>query len=193
MKKYIIIAIAALAASVACSKVQTADLQKEISFEVAQGVQTKASGSQYDNGAFGTYAWYNGNDGSNTEFMVNETVDKIGGVWKTKYNTFYWPKTGNVEFISYSPFAGLNNVADTIPAITRTTIQYKGISTVVDATHPAVDYMYADKAIATKNVDSVLDSLGRGAGNDSGYSGVPTIFRHALAKVSFKLKANFVL
>lgn len=183
MKKYIIIAIAALAASVACSKVQTADLQKEISFEVAQGMQTKASGSKYDNGAFGTYAWYTANPGAGSDhapFMVNETVDLVGGVWKTSVNTFYWPKTGSVEFISYSPFDGANGTANSNPAVTQNTITYTNL------TADNVDYMYADKATASKNVNMVTDGV------ESGYSGVPTIFRHALAKLSFKIKANFV-
>ena len=183
MKKYIIIAFAALAASVACSKVETPEVQKEINFEVANALQTKATGSLYNNGAFGTYAWFTANPGAGSDhapFMVNETVDKVGGVWKTSVNTFYWPKTGSVEFISYSPVSGTNGTADSNPAITQNTITYTGI------TAGDVDYMYADKATASKNVNIVNDGV------DSGYSGVPTIFRHALAKLSFKIKANFV-
>lgn len=183
MKKYIIIAAAALAASVACSKVETPEVQKEINFEVANALQTKATGSLYNNGAFGTYAWFTANPGAGSDhapFIVNETVDKVGGVWKTSVNTFYWPKTGSVEFISYSPVSGTNGTADSNPAITQNTITYTGI------TAGDVDYMYADKATASKNVNIVNDGV------DSGYSGVPTIFRHALAKLSFKIKANFV-
>ena len=183
MKEYIIIAFAALAASVACSKVETPEVQKEINFEVANALQTKATGSLYNNGAFGTYAWFTANPGAGSDhapFMVNETVDKVGGVWKTSVNTFYWPKTGSVEFISYSPVSGTNGTADSNPAITQNTITYTGI------TAGDVDYMYADKATASKNVNIVNDGV------DPGYSGVPTIFRHALAKLSFKIKANFV-
>ena len=181
MKKYIIIAIAALAASVACSKVETVDLQKEISFEVANNIRTKADiGSVYSNGAFGTYAWFNNTD----EFMVNEKVNLTGGVWKTVDHTFYWPKTGSVSFISYSPFEGTSNTAGTTPAITDTTITYTGV------TARDIDLMYADKATCSNNVNEVLDSLG--TGSDSGFTGVPTIFRHALAKLSFKVMANFI-
>lgn len=182
MKKYIIIAIAALAASVACSKVETVDLQKEISFEVINSsVQTKAfSGSIYSNGDFGTYAWFN----DTTEFMVNEKVGKAGGVWKTVDHTFYWPKTGSVSFISYSPFAGTSNTAGTTPVVKADSLLYNGV------TAGTTDLMYADRATCSNNVNEVLDSLGRGS--DSGFSGVPTIFRHALAKLSFKVMANFI-
>jgi len=180
MKKYIIIALAALAASVACSKVETVDLQKEINFEVANNIRTKADiGSVYSNGAFGTYAWFNDTD----EFMVNEQVDLAGGVWKTVDHTFYWPKTGSVSFISYSPFDGTSNTAGTTPVVEKDKITYTGV------TAGAIDLMYADKATCSNNVNEVLDSLG--TGSDSGFTGVPTIFRHALAKLSFKVQANF--
>lgn len=176
MKKYIIIAAAALAASVACSKVETVDIQKEISFEVANNIRTKAfTGSVYNNGAFGTYAWFNNTD----EFMVNEQVNLTGGVWKTVDHTFYWPKTGSVSFISYSPFAGTSNTAGTTPVIEKDKITYTGV------TAGNTDLMYADKATCSNNIDEVEDGT-------NSYTGVPTIFRHALAKLSFKVMANFL-
>lgn len=176
MKKYIIIAASALVALAACSKVETADLQKEINFEVANSIKTKAfTGSVYNNGAFGTYAWFNNTD----EFMVNEQVDLSGGVWKTVDNTYYWPKTGSVSFISYSPFAGTSNTAGTTPVVAKDKITYTGV------TAGATDLMYADRATCSNNVNEVEDGT-------NSYTGVPTIFRHALAKLSFKVMANFV-
>ena len=200
MKKYIIITAAFFAALIACSRIETPvleqSLDQEISFQVAQKIQTKANTVYDQNVPFGTYAWYSAGSTDSTSshnvpFMVNETIAYTGGVWKAKYNTFYWPKTGSVEFISYSPFAGLNGTAVTPlaentpqsgnPVITSDTITYKKINTA----DGAIDYMYADKVIASKNVDNVTDGV-------NAYTGVPTIFRHALAKVSFKLRANFV-
>ena len=175
MKKYIIIALAALTASVACSKVETVDLQKEINFEVANNIRTKAfTGSVYNNGAFGTYAWFNDTD----EFMVNEQVDNNGSAWTTKDHTFYWPKTGSVSFISYSPFEGTSNTASTTPEITKNKITYTGV------TAGTTDLMYADKATCSNNVNEVEDGT-------NSFTGVPTVFRHALAKLSFKVQANF--
>ena len=175
MKKYIIIAASALVALAACSKVETADLQKEINFEVANSIKTKAfTGSVYNNGAFGTYAWFNNTD----EFMVNEQVGLSGGVWKTVDNTYYWPKTGSVSFISYSPFAGTSNTAGTTPVVEKDKITY------TDVTAGTTDLMYADKATCSNNVNEVEDGT-------NSYTGVPTIFRHALAKLSFKVQANF--
>ena len=178
MKKLFFIAVAALAIG-ACSKVQTVDIQKEINFEVANSLQTKATGSVYNNGAFGTYAWFNNTD----EFMVNEKVDHLtAGAWKTVDHTFYWPKTGSISFISYSPFAGTSNTAGTTPTITKNSITYTGV------TVGTTDLMYADRATCSNNVNEVTDN----ASPESGYSGVPTVFRHALAKLSFKVAANFI-
>ena len=178
MKKNILFAAAALLALAACTKVETAqDVQREINFEVANSL-TKATGSVYSNGAFGTYAWFNNTD----DFMVNEQVDLSGGVWKTVDYTFYWPKTGTISFISYSPFYGTSNTAGTVPVVTKNSITYTGV------TAGTTDLMYADRATCSSNVNVVTDSDIA----DSGYSGVPTVFRHALAKVSFKIRANFL-
>lgn len=179
MKKYFIIAIAALVASSACTKIESVNVQKEINFEVANHIQTKASGALYENGAFGTYAWFNGTD----DFMVNEQVNKVSSVWKTVDHTFYWPKTGSIDFISYSPFDGASNTPSSTPVVTKDKITYTGV-TVSD-----VDLMYADKATCSSNVNEVTDD--EVSGTDSGFSGVPTLFRHALAKLSFKVQANF--
>ena len=178
MKKYFIIAAAALVAMTGCSKIETApEVQREISFQVANNVRTKATGSVYENGAFGTYAWFNNTD----VFMVNEQVDKSGGVWRTVDNTYYWPKTGSISFISYSPFTGASNTENSVPVITKNSITY------TDVTVGTTDLMYADRATCSSNVDEVSDSDTA----DSGFTGVPTVFNHALAKLSFKIKANF--
>ncbi|MBO4657726.1 MAG: hypothetical protein J5639_08145 [Bacteroidales bacterium] len=180
MKKYFIIAAAALVAMSGCSKIENAPeaVQREISFEVANNLNTKATGVLYENGAFGTYAWFNNTD----EFMVNEKVDKVGSVWKTVNNTYYWPKTGSISFISYSPFSGTNNNANSVPVITKNSITY------TDVTVGSTDLMYANRATCSSNVNEVTDDDTA----DSGFSGVPTVFNHALAKLSFKIKANFV-
>ena len=187
MKKYIILAASAMAVLAACTKVEVAqEAQKEISFEVANRV-TKATGAVYNNGAFGTYSWFTAGSSATTSshdvaFMVNEKVNLSGSVWKTVDHTFYWPKTGSISFISYSPFEGTSNTPGTVPAVTEDSITY------TDVTAGTTDLMYADKVTCSSNVNEVTDSDTA----DSGYSGVPTVFRHALAKLSFKIKANFL-
>ena len=188
MKKYIIIAAAAIAA-MACSRVETPDAQREINFTVANRVQTKADTYATTN-TFGTYAWYTANAASvaaqtgsdGAAFMVNEEVGYTSSVWKTLHNTFYWPKTGSIDFISYSPFSGTNKTANSNPAVTEDKITYTGIDvTDLDSNNLPIDYMYADKVNCAINTDTT-----------PAQQAVPTVFRHALAKLSFKIAANFI-
>ncbi len=189
MKKFCFFAAMAILALAACTKVEVApEAQKEISFEVAKYVQTKAtSGAKYDESlTFGTYAWFTASNGStNADFMTNEQVGLVSGKWKTMHNTFYWPKTGSIDFISYSPFAGTSGTAGTVPTVTATTINYNDIVIAAD------DLMYADKVNCSANMDEIKDDLTPGS-SDSGYTGVPTLFHHALAKLSFKMNASFL-
>ncbi len=182
MKKYLILAACALVASVACTKSETAEPQREIAFQVAKGhAQTKANGSVYDTVVpFGTYAWFN----NTNEFMINEQVGYTASVWKTVDHTFYWPKTGSISFISYSPFAGTSNTAGSVPTVEKDKITYSGLTAGTD------DVMYADRATCSSNVNEVTDDAA--GATDSGFNGVPTVFRHALAKISFKVVANFL-
>ena len=182
MKKYIILVAAAVAALASCTKSEINSVDREINFQVANYMaRTKAAtGVLYDNGAFGTYAWFNSTD----DFMVNEQIDLIGGVWKNKDNTFYWPKTGSIDFISYSPFEGTSNTAGTTPAVTKEKITYTGV------TAGTTDLMYADKVTVACASGAGTNEINDGV--DSGYKGVPTLFHHALAKLSFQIKANFV-
>lgn len=185
MKKLLILA-AAVVTMVGCSKVvnDNIDLKKEINFEVANRLTKAQTGGAYSTSVpFGTYAWFTATSGSDhAAFMVNEKVAFIGGVWKNADNTFYWPKTGSIDFISYSPFVGTSNTAASVPAVTQNSITY------TDYTVNGTDIMYADKAKCSSNVNEIEDDNTP----ESGFTGVPTLFRHALAKVSFKVKANFV-
>ena len=170
MKKYILIASAALLALAACTKVQETSVEQEINFQVANYVQTKADASpvEFTNLDFGTYAWHHAGTAV-TAFMENEQVGKKGNEWKPLSHTFFWPKTGSIDFVSYSPYAQAGG-----PAVTENSIAYTAY-TVSD-----VDVMYADRAQnQTTNVETYF------------YNGVPTLFHHALAKLSFKVKANF--
>ena len=219
MKK-ILFPIIALLALAACSKVTPVDMpdgQQEVSFEVANYVQTKAdapANGKYDTASqFGIYSWYITGDGNTVNpWMVNQKVGFANGVWKTIVNPYYWPKTGSGDFIAYSPFAGENGKAPaanqaqlasgtaalnvqgsgnaTIPEPTITRIKAKDYTFEYPAyrvTADSPDLMYGDWANASSNVDQIKDGE-----RDSGYKGVPTLFHHALAKVSVDIRATFL-
>ena len=140
-----------------------------ISFEVANYVaQTRAGAFDYNE--FGVDAWSYDATAGTVKIMENEVVsyDDVNDQWAPS-KTYYWPINGTVDFIAY------------YPKTSKPTISYKydGTDTITytDYTVGEEDLMYADKAIRySQNVSAY------------GFTGVPTVFRHALAKVNFNVQ-----
>ncbi len=182
MKKTAFIAVLAIAALASCSKSVESGIQSEVVFQVARhkGV-TKASPEDYKDNyqgvPFGAYAWYKGVSASdNTEFMKNQKVSFSDPVWRPEGTTYYWPKSGSIDFICYSPYTADGTNAP-LPVITEDSMAYPAWDV---AANPDVDIMYADKVTGlTNNVNTYY------------YDGVPTLFRHALAKINFQIKAAY--
>lgn len=180
MKKYLILTAAAIAALVSCSKVQTAGDTEDraISFQVGRYQNTKADPADYKDDyasvPFGAYAWYKGvSAADNTVFMTNQKVSykAADNIWTPEGITYYWPKTGTLDFICYSPY-----VADA-----------KGISVTedkiafTDYTPGTDDLMYGDKATGLSDNAKTYY-----------YNGVPVLFHHALAKLEFVINAAYL-
>lgn len=181
MKKIALIAALAIAALASCSKSVEEGFNSEIVFQVARhkGV-TKADDYKTDYQAvpFGAFAWYKGVSASdNTTFMTNQKVSFSDPVWKPEGTTYYWPKSGSIDFICYSPYTA-DGVDAPLPTITEDGISYPAWNV---GAHPTVDIMYADKVTGlTANSKTYF------------YDGVPTLFHHALAKVSFQIKQSYM-
>ena len=183
MKRYILISAIAVAAITACSKSQISAPEREITFQTARymGGVTKAAPADYKDEyaavPFGAFAWYKGVSASdNADFMTNQKVSFADPVWRPEGTTYYWPKSGSIDFICYSPYT--KDGADApLPTITEDSMVYPAWDV---AAHPDVDVMYADKVTGlTNNVRTYY------------YDGVPTLFHHALAKVNFQIKAAY--
>ena len=168
MKKLLFIAAAVIALA-ACTKTIVTGPQNVISFQPANQLNTKVTGSVFPQGeTFGAYAWTAGT--ASTYFIENNVVSYSNGQWSTA-TPYYWPKNQTVDFFCYYPYSE----AGTAPVVTANQITYN-----VDFSKAAsqVDYMYADKAVGyTDNADQVQDG-------QNALEGVPTIFRHAGAKVT---------
>ena len=179
-------AVAVLLTLVSCSKQQeqlgSGDSQ-EIVFQVARYKNvTKADDYKvdYQNVPFGAYAWYKGVSASdNTTFMNNQPVgyDSSKNAWTTIGTTYYWPKSGSIDFICYSPYTA-DGTSAPLPAITESGISYPAWNV---SLHPNVDVMYADKVMGLSNNTTTYF-----------YNGVPTLFHHALAKVTFQIKQAYM-
>ncbi|MCR5325431.1 MAG: fimbrillin family protein [Bacteroidales bacterium] len=169
MKKLFAIVLSAALLTVACTKVQVnTPAQREVSFQTASYVtKVGIEGTVFPTSeTFGAYAWAAGTVG--TYFMDNEEVSFNSSTTKWKPSTtYYWPKNTTVDFQCYYPY-NMTGIA-----ISENQIQYTGI----DVEAGQTDIMYADKAVGyTDNVDEASDGI-------NGYTGVPTVFHHALAKV----------
>ena len=200
MKKYLIIGIAALAALASCTKVGIDESQipdKKISFEVASYVpQTRANSSLDSEGynSFTTNAWFFAAAGKGTDmqYMNGVTVSKGTDSWAPA-DDYYWPKSGYINFYSY---AGTRTPAVSASADFKTvtmayTNQEIAATDNILVAKPALHYtantneVSYDKALGEFNYETgyAYDSA-----TDGGYSGVPTIFQHMLAKVAFIVK-----
>ena len=206
MKKYLIIAIAAIAA-MACSKVEAVDNAPDspIRFSVVNHLQrTKATqGLQYPTSVpFGANAWWTQETWDNTAnaskqtyvFMNNQEVAYANGEWAPTV-PFYWTKTGYITFASYSPYVDDSTKASkgfsALPAYDVNNGYIFTNYTIVDGTN--VDLMYSDlaedctKKTNQTGVDVTDDKLENTT--DSGFIGVPTIFNHALCQIGFEFRA----
>ena len=201
MKKYFIIAAAAVVAMAACSKNEvefnaTSDTNK-IGFEVANySAQTKANVAltNAEDGLyqFHTYAYQFPKLGDAVEFMNDNvyawdnaaTPAKVTtgtGIYKwATENDYFWPKTGYINFYSY---AGTQAPAETVSTDKKT-----------------VTLSYTEKTIAYNDNILVADAALRFNANQETYKvdgtessahvtkGVPTLFRHMLAKLYMDVK-----
>lgn len=186
MKKIYILATVALVASAACTKIETPETPEtgsKIAFEVANYMSTKAAGDPQTAlqtegyTSFNTYANFFPGTGATQVYMDNVAVNFTAGtpnVWAPARD-YYWPKTGWINFYSYA--------GSQAPAIT-----FNGDKTVATAA-------YTDKTIAADDNFLLADAALKQNQNRTEYtsisgvtSGVPTLFRHQLARVNFDIK-----
>ena len=191
--------IALLAAAVllplagSCTKIEMAEadsrvaldynvaLEKPYSLEQPQSKAaplTKAATAYSTDDTFKSYAWYlpKGKTWDNDKveaqaYFENVTVEFQTDKWRGSDQSYYWPKLGSLSFWSYSPAKLAETNADKI-SVTKDGVTLTGW-TVNASTHQDIDFMVADFVSDRKtNVKTY------------GYVGVPTLFRHKLAKVT---------
>lgn len=187
MKKYFIIAAAALVAMCACTKNEVNTLpDQEINFQVANYLNQTKANVAFTGDSFGVYAWYTSDAGTTAEtdqpFMVNETVVPALPGWKVEGKTYFWPKTGDIDFFAYAPKAST-------PWATRnmTSGKLEGSFTSADGTE---DYMYSSMAMNYTENDPLYKVTPGDAEGTLVSDGVPVLFHHALSKVTVNFKAN---
>ena len=181
MKKYFIIAVAALVASAACTKNEAVNQTPDqaISFQVAKYVgKTRAGESLFpQDSTFKTSSWFHENATATAQsFMDGETIkwQSTTTSWASD-RAYFWPKTGWINFYSWTGYPQPSSVAEN-------RIQYNNV--VIDTT---ANPMVASAALRYAKNENVYN------GDDYKYSGtdvegVPTLFHHLLAQVNIIVK-----
>ena len=197
MKKSILLTAFACIAFASCTNDENfyENVQQEISFTPVQHLnQSRTDATQ---GAlatdvhFGVFAWYGTKDATiNTNaYMENVEISYSKSKWQPA-SPYYWLKNNSISFVAYAPYTAESAEHIFLPVFTvnETTssnkINYKDV--VIDPTDNdnSKDIMYSNKtAELTGNTQDFTPSS-----EASQYQGVPIIFNHALAKVSFKFK-----
>lgn len=162
--------------TLSCTKVEQAEsAQAQISYNVVQYTQTKAAGLYPTTVPFVSSAFYleNGktwaaNRSEAKPYIENAIIsyDVTRTNWRDADHSYCWPRAGKLTFFSYSPQA----IKD------YTQIDRNSGITITDwdvNSHKDVDIMIAD--VQTDQTSNQ---------NVGTYTGVPTIFRHALSKIS---------
>lgn len=176
MKRFGIVAIWSLCfatLTLSCTKVEQAEsAQAQISYNVVQYTQTKVAGEYPTTVPFVSSAFYledgktwAANHSEAKPYIENATISLNGTNWYDADHAYYWPHTGKLNFLSYSPAAIQPNT--TIDKDTGITITGWD----VDA-NQNIDIMVAD--VQTEQTSNQ---------NVGTYTGVPTIFRHKLSQI----------
>ena len=212
MKKYFIFAAAAVVAMAACSKTEideNAVPEKKIGFEVANyATQTKANLSltNSEDGiySFHTYAYQFPTIGSPREFMNVDVLPWNGTTQVTAANDadntiltwapaqdYYWPKTGWINFYSY---AGTHTPTETVNSTSTEDDAWKVVTlTYTDAVIAAnSNILVADAALHYGRDNSATETHKVDDSETSAHvtKGVPTLFHHQLAKITFDVEAR---
>ena len=171
MKKFYVFAAVAIAALASCTKSEVVynQGQQEIGFRQFTGSMTKTNTnlSELKGGptTMGVFAHINA---SNQAYFSNaKFVERSGNNWGGE-TPRYWPIKDKLDFTLYAPY-----VADESASYDATEKQLT--VTVADNTTAQNDFMYGTE---------------RYIGKEKTESGVPVILKHALSKVSVKIKSN---
>ena len=154
MKKFFILASAAIVALASCAKTEVVykDAPEEIAFKAVNMPMTKVT--EY-NSNLGVAAFYHGT--ANYYFNVTEFTHD-GTVWKGGQ---HWPLGGALDFVAYGPYTG----AATSVNVTNTKIE--AVEVVED-----VDFVYT----------TLVDNSGAGFTKES--VSVPILLKHAKSKIN---------
>ena len=179
----ILVSMVMVSLSASCTKVERMESSEDVpvSYQVIQDiVHSKAGELEYDKDTpFKSSAFYL-EDGKFWRTDMDDAVPYIDratisyaaseDVWRDQSAGYYWPKIGSLTFFSWSP-ASIPDSKITIDKISGVCLTDWNTYTTENR---SVDFMVADVVYDKKSNETAYF-----------YNGVPTLFRHQLAKISF--------
>lgn len=186
MKKLLFIAAMASVALVSCVKNEVVPINEddqEITFMTAP--VTKTPGTFDDGNHFTSWAYYTGDTDWNyptgaTNWINGAEIQYMTDKWKNSTQSYYWPKDdGKLTFFAFSD----NTNA---PALTGATVSCASNTGVTISNFDITENVNVDLLVA----DPAKDQQANNTDPETYYGtvGVPTLFRHKLANVEFKIK-----
>ena len=207
MKKYFVLAAAALVALTACSKMEidnSVETAQKIGFEVASYMPlTKANAAITSESVykFHTVANQFPTVGSPVVFMDVDVLPWNGTTQVTAANIasnnistwspsedYYWPKTGWINFYSY---AGTDEPTVGNTATDKKTVTFTYSNVEIDANS---NILVADAALHYGRTNSATETHQVDNSETSAHvtKGVPTLFHHQLAKLIIDVEARTI-
>ena len=199
MKKFFILAAAAIVALAACTKNEvqkTSNRQIAYNAVTAKSVTSRAiiNSTYYapTDPAFGVWGLYQATDWSTnhsssvwvgTNASTSAQISYSSSQWKNAANTDYWPLSGSIVFMGYSPYANVSSKAAISVADNKATLT---VSNFQSSTGSYVDDLMWSDAVEKSANDTNYDADGNGT---TTYNGVPIVFHHALSQIIVKAKA----
>lgn len=194
MKRIILLAASAMAILAGCTKneVRVNAPDKEITF---QTVSTKAGAVFETDKHFRSYAYFlekgktwDDNHAEAKAYIDNALITYITpasgkGYWAAA-DTYYWPKQGSLTFFAWTDNTIHNPTSNPAPSVgTGATVSCAHDTGIKITDYSVKDNLNKDILVAeiAKNKKSNKSAIG------TWENGVPTVFRHALAKVEFKV------
>ena len=193
MKKYFIIAAAAIVAFAACSKNEVdPPVKNEISFNTVAGKATKSplSGTVYKttDPTFGVFCYAltdgktwaaNSADGQAYMNKIEISYNSTDKIWEPA-SVYYWPLSGSLTFTGFSPYSENAKVAYAPATKAMTVTDYVAAATTTAQT----DLMWATtQKDLTDNQSTYTSEI-----ETSTLKGVNMVFHHALSQVKFFVK-----
>ena len=209
MKKFFILAAATLVALAACSKTEidnTASKGREISYNaVAAKNATKAINNKTyyapTDPAFGIWGlyqteswsanhsasvWIGASASAATQITYGVDAQSTANseAWRNRASVDYWPLTGSLVFMGYSPYTNVSSKAAISVAENKATLTVTNFQTTTGSW--VDDLMWSDAVEASANTTN-YDANGT---NATTYNGVPVVFHHALSQIAIYAKTD---